>query len=42
MADALIAEYGDKNLPFRYWSRERLMSPEARAGWVEPDLEPLV
>ncbi len=26
---------------FRYWSRERLLSPEARAAWVEPDLAPL-
>jgi hypothetical protein len=25
----------------RFWSRARLMSPEARATWVEPDLAPL-
>ncbi len=26
---------------FTYWSRERLMTPEARRAWVEPDLQPL-
>ncbi len=31
----------DKNLPFRHWSREVMMSSTARAGWVEPDLVPL-
>ncbi|EQB33339.1 hypothetical protein [Sphingobium ummariense] len=30
-----------KDWPFAYWSRERLMSVEARRGWVEPDLRPL-
>lgn len=25
-------------LPFRHWSRETMMSPAARTGWVEPDL----
>ena len=28
----------DKALPFRHWSHERLMSPAARAAWVDPDL----
>jgi len=37
----LILRYGDKALPLRYWSKERLMSTEARLGWVEPDLLPL-
>lgn len=31
----------DKNWLFDYWSRERLLSVEARRGWVEPDLKPL-
>jgi hypothetical protein len=31
----------DRQLPFRHWSREAMFSPEARAGWVEPDLRPL-
>jgi hypothetical protein len=41
LADELVRDYGDRDLPLRYWSKERLMSPEARLGWVEPDLRPL-
>lgn len=41
LADELIRVHGDKELPLRYWSRERLFSPEARRGWVEPDLRAL-
>ena len=41
LAEKLILRYGDKDLPLRYWSRARLFSPEARLGWVEPDLAPL-
>jgi hypothetical protein len=37
----LIDSYGDRGLPLRYYSKERLMSGEARARWVEPDLKPL-
>ena len=37
----LLARCGDKGLPLEYYSRERLMSVEARARWVEPDLKPL-
>ena len=36
------ARYGDKNLPFEYYSKELLMSVEARRKWVEPDLQPLL
>jgi phosphoribosylanthranilate isomerase len=39
--DALIARYGDRELPYHYWSRERLMSVEARRAWIPPDLAPL-
>lgn len=28
----------DKDLPLCHWRGETLWSPEARAGWVEPDL----
>jgi hypothetical protein len=28
----------DKDLPLHYYSRDRLFSDEARAGWIEPDL----
>lgn len=31
----------DKDWLFAYWSRERLMSVEARRRWAEPDLKPL-
>src|SRR5262245_27638723 len=37
----LNSPLGDKAFPLGYYSRERLMSAEARAGWVEPDLKPL-
>jgi hypothetical protein len=42
--DALLSghpELLDRDLPYRHYSRERLMSDEARARWVEPDREPL-
>jgi len=41
LANGLIACYGNKNLPFEHYSRELLMSWEARRNWVEPDLKPL-
>lgn len=37
----LIERYGRKELPLEYYTRERLMSVEARANWVEPDLKEL-
>ena len=37
LANGLVARY-DKNTPLKYYTRERLFSPVARAGWVEPDL----
>lgn len=33
--------FGDKLQLLQYWSREVLMSKEARTGWVEPDLKEL-
>ncbi len=39
--DGLIAACGAKNFPFEYYSRERLLSWEARIHWLEPDLKPL-
>jgi hypothetical protein len=41
IANSLIKAHGDKTLPLKYYSRERLMSWEARTRWVEPDLSPL-
>jgi hypothetical protein len=40
-ANALFERYGARDLPLRHYSKERLMSKEARFGWVEPDLVPL-
>ncbi len=31
----------DQNLPFQFYSRERLLSDGARSAWVEPDLKAL-
>lgn len=38
LLSALEAALGDKHLPLAYYSRERLMSWEARRSWAEPDL----
>ncbi|MEZ5283313.1 MAG: hypothetical protein R2712_00620 [Vicinamibacterales bacterium] len=37
----MLRALGDRRLPLRYYSRERLFSVEARRAWVEPDLVPL-
>lgn len=37
----LASPLGNKDWPFAYWSRERLMSKEARQAWVAPDLQDL-
>ena len=36
-----IERYGEKELPFDYYSRDRLMSAEARSAWVAPDVRSL-
>ena len=41
LANGLIAKYADRHLPFCYYTRDRLMSAEARINWVEPDLKSL-
>ena len=35
------SELGDRQLLMRFYSTGRLMSPQARAEWVEPDVAPL-
>ena len=40
LANELAATH-DKGLPLLHYTRELLFSPEARAGWAEPDLRPL-
>ncbi|NEP45199.1 MAG: hypothetical protein F6K35_40660 [Okeania sp. SIO2H7] len=39
IADDLINTCGNSSLPFTYYSREKLMSVEARKSWVKPDLK---
>jgi hypothetical protein len=40
--DRLLASpLADRDILSSFWSRERLMSMDARARWVEPDLGPL-
>ncbi|HZU96150.1 MAG TPA: hypothetical protein VFF73_05530 [Planctomycetota bacterium] len=40
LADAVVQLYSKDEI-FAHYSRERLMTPEARARWIEPDLRPL-
>jgi hypothetical protein len=42
IADALMStNLANPNWLLEYWSRDRLMSVEARRNWVEPDLKSL-
>jgi hypothetical protein len=41
LANELIETYSDRTLPFKYYSRDRLISWEARTYWIEPNLQPL-
>jgi hypothetical protein len=41
LANGLVERCGKSSLPFEYYTRERLLSWEARTGWVEPDLKSL-
>ena len=41
VTNGLIERYGARDMPLHYYSKDRLMSVEARAGWVLPDLRPL-
>lgn len=35
----LIQRLGRKDMLFDYYTREKVMSDEARSGWIEPDLQ---
>jgi hypothetical protein len=37
-ANTLLQRYDNPGLMFQYYSRDRLMSWEARTSWLEPDL----
>jgi hypothetical protein len=41
LANPLIQNYGNPHLTLEYYSRDLLMSQEARRSWVEPDLKSL-
>ena len=41
LADALVAQLGPRNVPYRHYTHDRLFSVAARRAWVPPDLEPL-
>jgi hypothetical protein len=36
--ELLLSPMGRRDWPLRFWSKERLMSPEARLAYVQPDL----
>jgi hypothetical protein len=40
-ANRLLARYGARDLPLRHYTKDLLMSADARFGWVEPDLRPI-
>ena len=42
VANQLVEKYHNKNLILDYYSAELLASAEAKEGWVEPDLKPLL
>jgi hypothetical protein len=39
--NSLLARYGARDLPLRHYTKELLMSADARFGWIEPDLRPI-
>jgi len=40
-AELIGSPIARRDFPFRFYSRERLFSPEAKTSFVEPDLQPL-
>jgi len=41
LANKMVERFDNTRLPFDYYSRDRLLSWQARTSWVEPDLKPL-
>ena len=39
--NAALQRHNNKDVLYSYYSRDRVMSDEARSGWVEPDLRPI-
>ena len=40
-ANAFVDAWGRATLPLDYWRRDTLFSRNARAGWIQPDLQVL-
>ena len=38
----MAGPYGASGWPLAYWTKARLFSVEARRGWVEPDIGPVI
>ena len=41
LVNAVCSALDDRKIPLRFYTKERLMSWEARTRWIEPDLSPL-
>lgn len=41
VATHVVAHFTDRTIPLRHYTMARLMSWEARTGWVAPDLMPM-
>lgn len=41
LTNEAIESFGNSQLIFDYYSKERIFSEEAKTAWVEPDLKPL-
>jgi hypothetical protein len=39
LVNSVVERCGDKNLIYEFYSRERIASAEAKAGWIEPDIK---
>jgi hypothetical protein len=39
LVNQVVGNYRDKNAIYEYYSRELLGTPEAKAAWVEPDIQ---
>ena len=41
LANTALEQFSDKAYLLLFYTRERIISSEARYGWLEPDLQPL-
>ena len=41
IANEMLETFGNSQLIFEYYNKERLSTEEARVGWVEPDKKPI-